>query len=169
MSQKKFGNGPERKPLHQNFMDWYKTFCFDLEFCFKNEYIRSFLEQKNQNESFRSWKNVGLTLLHINQPPEPAVSVLRKSCCYYICRRVWAPAQERRYWCEHKRGNYMQGVWRLLDEQKARGRREMVITGANAASWISSCSAPSQAPSLWKITLWLLADICSRTNVIFIL
>ncbi len=38
-------------------------FCSDPEFCFKNEYIRSFLEQKQENESFRSWKNVGLTLL----------------------------------------------------------------------------------------------------------
>ncbi len=40
-----------------------KRFCFDPEFCFKNEYIRSFLEQKQEKESFRSWKNVGLTLL----------------------------------------------------------------------------------------------------------
>jgi|LakMenEpi03Aug12_release.lakeMendotaPanAssembly.Ray.scaffolds.fasta_scaffold6312608_1 hypothetical protein len=38
-------------------------FCFDPEFCLENEYIRSFLEQKQQNESFRSLKNVDLTLL----------------------------------------------------------------------------------------------------------
>ncbi len=51
-----------------------KRFCFDPEFCFKNEHIRSFLEQKQQNESFRSWKNVGLTLL------------VCKRCCGSRCR-----------------------------------------------------------------------------------
>ncbi len=39
-------------------------FCFDPEFCFKNEYFRSFLEQKQEKESFRSWKNVNLPLLY---------------------------------------------------------------------------------------------------------
>jgi hypothetical protein len=38
-----------------------KKFSFDPEFCFKSYYIQSFLEQKQQNESFRS--SVGLTLL----------------------------------------------------------------------------------------------------------
>ncbi len=45
------------------FKNWQKTFWFDPEFWFKNVYIRSVLERKQQNVSFRSWKNVGLTLL----------------------------------------------------------------------------------------------------------
>ncbi len=42
-----------------------KRFVSIHNFDSKNEYIRSFLEHKQQNVSFRSWKNVGLTLLTV--------------------------------------------------------------------------------------------------------
>ncbi len=55
----KFGNGPEQKLLDHIFLVLIENVLFRS----KNEYIRSFLEQKQQNGSFRSWKNFGLTLL----------------------------------------------------------------------------------------------------------
>ncbi len=41
------------------------------------------------------------------------------------------------------------GTWHLLDE-KTRGLAENVMTGANVANWISSYSAPFQAPSCFN-------------------
>jgi hypothetical protein len=41
-----FGNGPEPQLLDKNFPVLIENVCFDPEFGFKNEYIRSFLEQK---------------------------------------------------------------------------------------------------------------------------
>ena len=60
---KKIWKQTRTKLLDQISLVLIENVFFDPEFCFKNEYIRSFLEQKQQNESFRSWKNVGLTLL----------------------------------------------------------------------------------------------------------
>ncbi len=77
-------------------------------------------------------------------------------------RGLWAAAQERRCLCVHKRGNESPlskyrglGVYSM---KKTGGRMKMFIIRANAASWLSSCLAPSQ--SLLKsflmseITLW---------------
>ncbi len=50
-------------------------FCFDPEFWFKNVYIQSFLERKQQNGSFRSWKIVDLTLL---------AATCRRPCFYML-------------------------------------------------------------------------------------
>ncbi len=57
---KKFGNRTEQKLLDQIFLVLIENVLFQ-----KLIYIRSFLEEKQQNESFRSWKNVDLTLLGI--------------------------------------------------------------------------------------------------------
>ncbi len=61
--QKKFGNGPEQKLLDQIFLVLIENVLLRSRILFQNEYVQSFLEQKQQKESFRSWKNVGLTLL----------------------------------------------------------------------------------------------------------
>ncbi len=49
---KMFGNGTKQKLLDHNFLVLIENVSFDLKFCFKNEYMRSFLERKQQNESF---------------------------------------------------------------------------------------------------------------------
>jgi hypothetical protein len=48
---KQFGNGPEQKPLDENCLVLIKTFCNDPEFCFKNEFILSYLHKRRKQAS----------------------------------------------------------------------------------------------------------------------
>ncbi len=84
------------------------------------------------------------------------------------------------FWTE-KRGEescLYAGVWRLLDEQRKqsgrRGRRQCFITRANAKSWFSSCSAPSQPllnPLLSgeiPVWLWALKELYNKKPQFFV-
>ncbi len=82
-----------------------------------------------------------------------------------IWQGLYAAAQERRYLYVHKRGNSSplsknRGL-SVYSMNKIGGRRKMFITGANATSWLTSGSVPSQSllkPLLWyEIALWLWA------------
>jgi hypothetical protein len=82
-----------------------------------------------------------------------------------IWQGLWAAAQEGRYLCVHERGNSSplskyRGL-SVYSMNQIGGRRKMFITGANAASWLSSGSVHSQSfrkPLLWYETaLWLWA------------
>jgi hypothetical protein len=92
--------------------------------------------------------------------PGPVVITKTMSPCS-IWQGLWAAAQERRCLCVHRRGN--QSPLRPLSQyrgfnvysmNKTGGRRKMFITRVTAASWLSSCSAPSQPllkPLLYRV------------------
>jgi hypothetical protein len=107
--------------------------------------------------------------------PLPRHIVIKKTMSHCsIWQGLWAAAQERRYICVHKRGNsspLSKYRWfSVYSMNKTGGRRKMFVTMANAASWLSSCWAPSQfllrpifqgGIVLW---LWVLALSIGRSE-----
>jgi hypothetical protein len=96
----------------------------------------------------------GLTFIYLFSPGPVVIQKMMSPCS--IWQGLWAAAQERRFLCINKRGNYSPlskcRGFSVYSMNKTGGRRKMFITRANSASWLSSCWAPSQ--SLLKLLLW---------------
>jgi hypothetical protein len=82
---------------------------------------------------------------YFSPEPQPEVSVLRKSCCYFAMASEHLP-KSANYIAESPLSMQRIGLYSM---NKTGGRRKIFITRAiaNAARWLSSCTAPSQSPS----------------------